>query len=837
MKHAYNWMLSASVFGLVVTPAVAQLSSPSQPSVEVTAPVPSAEPSPDTGEIVVTANKRAQLLTDVGLSVAVIDSSALQTRNVTSVEDLGNVVPGLTVGQSGYSTPIYSLRGVGNNEPTIGAGSSVTVYVDEVPLTLPVMTRGATLDLERVEVLKGPQGTLYGQNSTGGTINYIAAKPTDDFRAGINGSYGRFNAAALEAFVSGPLSETLKGRVAVRADRQFDGWQKSFSRPGDRLGKTKKFAARAILAWEPSSDFRLTLNGNGWIDKSDSLAPQLYQVVGQSGTGAGNILNEVLSAPAIVAPLNRPDTRLGVISGSRLTDWDSRTPLPGEGGATDPNRKFRANDWFWQGSVRGDWDVSDQVTLTSITAYMKSRVRALREQDGIGTALQNFSTTISTGRVLTQAAGVDINDVASTVNAKTETFSQELRLSAHFGPINWVFGGNYLRENTSEFNFLFLQNFGLLKGVPAGGYDDASYSNNQRVKSFGVFTHVDVELTRQLTLAAGIRLSQEIRRFNGCTNAVGNQAASTNATINQQRAARGLPPLSGDQLITQGECTTIDADFVPREGKGLLKQNNVPWDVTLNFKPADRTLIYGRVARGYKSGNFPSFSASSNSSYSPVRQESVTAYELGFKASLSRLLSLEGAVFRYDYANKQQRGREDTGQPFGLVARQVNIPQARIDGAELSWTLRPVKGFTIGASGTYLKSKVIRYAGFNADGVNVNAAGAPLNFNPKYSANVDVNYTFPVTDRLEVFAGGNVAYRSKQVAQIASADRWKIDPYTLFDAQLGVSGNDGQWRVWAFGKNLTGKYYWTNVIKTSDLVLRFPGMPATYGVAAAFKFR
>lgn len=395
-----------------------------------------------------------------------------------------------------------------------------------------------------------------------------------------------------------------------------------------------------------------------------------------------------------------------------------------------------------------------------------------------------------------------------------------------------------MQETSNEFNFIFLQNFGTLKGLPLGGYDDSAYSNNQRIRSWGVFTNVEATLTDQLTLAAGIRLSEERRRFNGCGSfAVGNGASSINTLVNIQRAGRGLPPLSGDDVILPGDCAAIDADFIPREARGTLKENNTPWNVTLNFKPAERTLIYGRIARGFKSGNFPSLGALNNASLTPVRQESLIAYELGFKSSPARFISVEGAVFRYDYTDKQQRGRENTGVPFGLVGRQVNIPKSRVDGAELSVTLRPVEGLTIGGSGTYLKSKILEYTGFNADGLSLNAKGARLNFVPKYSANLDVNYTAAVTSKLDMFVGGNMAYRSKQVAQIASAPRWDINPYTLFDAQLGIADSDGRWRVWAFGKNITGKYYWNNVIKTSDMVLRMPGMPATYGLSATFAIR
>lgn len=846
-------MASVSALSLSAAPGLAQVAT--EAPGEVSGTSAAAWGSEGHDEIIVTANKRAQVLTDVGLSVAVLDSSALQTRNVTNVEDLANVVPGLTVGQSGYSTPIYSLRGVGSNEATIGAGSSVSVYVDEVPLTLPVMTRGATLDLERVEVLKGPQGTLYGQNATGGTINYIAAKPTNTFQAGVNASYGRFNNAQIEGYVSGPLSDTLKGRIAARVERQFDGWQKSFSRPDDRLGKTKKFAGRAILQWDPSDDFRITLNGNGWIDKSDTQAAQLVQVVGATGNGSGPILPQVANAPAILAPLNPANIptriRTGILpSNARAADWDAN-PMFGP---------FRSDDWFWQGSVRADYDLSDEVTLTSISAYMKSRVDANRENDGIGSSLATYPQSAS-NPARTVNIGDDIRDGGYLVNARTRSFSQELRLAAQFGIVNWVLGANYLDERTGEYNFVDLEDLGVIRFLPnppgvGPGYGQSSFTNYQRIKAFGVFTNVEFELSDMFTVSGGLRISQEKRRFHGCTRAVGAQAPVTNAQTNITRAGRGLPPLSGEDIIMEGDCTTLDPDFVPREARGVLKESNVPWNINVNFKPMERSLIYARVSKGFKSGNFPSFSAAANSSYSPVKQEELLAYEIGFKTQPARWFSAEGAIFQYNYTDKQQRGREDTGFPFRLVARQVNIPKSRIKGAEGTITLRPIEGLTVAASGTYLQSKILKYEGFNVDGrcistvqgggicntlapalPAINAKGRALNFTPKYSANVDINYTFPINDTTSAFVGGNMSYRSKQESQLVAMEVWDIKPYTLFDAQAGINLRDGDLRLWVWGKNLGNKYYWTNQIKQADMVARYAGMPRTYGISAALKFR
>ena len=146
-----------------------------------TAPTEGAAEAPaSTGlqEIIVTAQKRSQPLDEVGISVTAASADTLQTRGVLDTSDLGKIVAGFRAAPTNNLTPVYTLRGVGLYDSGLGSSPTVSVYVDEVPLPFPVMTRAATLDLERVEVLKGPQGTLFGQNSTGGAVNYIAAKPT-----------------------------------------------------------------------------------------------------------------------------------------------------------------------------------------------------------------------------------------------------------------------------------------------------------------------------------------------------------------------------------------------------------------------------------------------------------------------------------------------------------------------------------------------------------------------------------------------------------------------------------------------------------------------------------
>ena len=170
------------------------------------------------GDIVVTAQKREQAINDVPLSITAASGEKLANQGITNVADLVKIVPGFNYTESAFATPVYTLRGIGFYDTSLAAKPTVSIYQDQVPIPFSIMTRGATLDLERVEVLKGPQGTLFGSNATGGAINYIAAKPTSTFKAGLDAGLDSFGQVSGGGFISGPISDTLSARVAVRTE-------------------------------------------------------------------------------------------------------------------------------------------------------------------------------------------------------------------------------------------------------------------------------------------------------------------------------------------------------------------------------------------------------------------------------------------------------------------------------------------------------------------------------------------------------------------------------------------------------------------------------------------
>lgn len=813
-----RWMATTGLVcaGAFALPAMAQEAPPAAPDAAQKGsalPDPAAQTdpqpaSPNTstqgaplgyaeGEVVVTAQKREQRLNDVGLAITAIGGEALRERQITSLSDIAQVVPGLVFSNSASNTPVYTLRGVGFNDTTLGSYPDVSVYMDEAPLPFPVMTKLTAFDLERVEVLKGPQGTLFGNNATGGAINYIAAKPTNTFQAGGSLSYGRFNYIDGEAYVSGPLSDTLSVRIAGKAT-YADAWQKAYTFDG-KTGKTENYAGRVQLTWKPTDRLRVYLNANGWLEKGEPPAVQLIAVRNQ---GAGNPVTNYPLAP----------------NNARAADFS-------------PNINPYLDNRLWQAIGRIDYDISDDLTITSLTSYADYKQDMAFDGDGV--RLNNADFRFFGGGI--------------------KSFSQELRLAnGSTGPFRYILGLNYSSDKARDSSELDYRNSTINTGtLPFGGIFRSAFRANQNMKNYAAFGNVEFE-AGDVTFKGGVRYTKSKRDANSCFFGV----AAENSNLpfaplytffaNLLRSQNGLPPITVTPAQTLG-CLTINntgllgapPTFLPGEFVGKLDQDNVSWRGGIDYKVTPNILLYANVAKGYKAGSFPSVAASTTEQSQPVTQESLQSYEAGFKATLiDRTLQANGAAFYYDYRDRQIRSKLVDAN-FGLLDTLVNVPKSKVTGFELELTATPTRWFSAYGNFTYLDAKVKRYTGVNPEtgAANQNFDGAALPYTPKYQVSTGVSIDKPVSNRLNAFAGADLTYRSRTNAFIGASRLFEITSYGVLDLRAGVKAEDDSWSFQVWGKNVTNSYYWDNVAFFFDTVTRWPAKPATYGATLSVKLR
>ena len=763
----------------------------------------------DAAEIIVTAQKREQNINDVGLTISAIGAAELQQRSIQSPADIAQAVPGLSYTNSANNTPVFTLRGVGFYDTSLGSYPTTSVYLDEVPLPFPVLTNLTAFDLERIEVLKGPQGTLFGQNSTGGAINYIAAKPTKELAAGFDLTYGRFNQFVGNGYISGPIGSRVRARLAVRGERSGP-WQQSYTR-NDENGRLNNLAGRLLVDFEASDTLTFQLNVNGWRDQNEPNAVQYFRFYNQAIT---NVKPEVRNYPL------SPQT-------SRAADW------------SEDNRMYRDLK-FGQVSLRGDWEFVPDITLTSISSYIDFRQRGALDQDGI-----NFD-------------GIDLRFFRGNI----KSFSQELRIAnSGASKFRWIIGGNYSHDKV-----YYREN--LVYGDGSGGnnqsapfqIESSENFSDQRMHNYAVFGNVEYELSQRFTVKAGARYTRakrtaDICNIDGTLTPEGGPARRNFPVGGANRLfdllADLLAPGNTYPDLQPGDCFNLNdpsplnpnanpaRPYEPGLFTASIDEHNVSWRAGVDFKPTSDLLIYANIAKGYKAGGFGNINAAINFQFRPVKQESILSYEAGVKAQLDDgRASINAAAFYLDYRDKQLRTK-DINPIFGIIDALNNIPKSHISGAEIEFQANPVRGVNFGAAFTYITSKIDTYTGINAGGVTADFAGSEIPFTPKYQVSTNARYTFPLSTEINAFAAVQLNFRSKTYAAIGGgiglANDFVIGDYALVDAQLGIESRAG-WRAMLWGKNLTNAYYWTNVVAGQDQIVRYVQKPATYGITLGYTF-
>jgi iron complex outermembrane receptor protein len=742
-------------------------------------------------EIVVTAQKRQQDISRVGITMQAFTADKLQSAGVRTAQDLQAITPGLTVTEAAPTgVPVYTIRGVGFADYATASSSTVGLYADEVAIPYPVMSRGLMFDIQRAEVLKGPQGDLYGRNATAGQVNFISNKPTKVLEAGMTVGFSRFNVLDAEGYVSGPVADKVQARLAAKVVESGKGWQRSISRPGDTLGKQDKIAVRGQVNVDLADNASLLINLHLVKDRSENQAPTAYD---------GTLVGHIQSQPI---PTGMDATPYFSVGDNRLAEW----------GAT---ARPRTDSTLKGGSVHLKWDVTDGINLTSITAYDRFDRADAYEMDGL---------PFVSGQ--------------STNANKIKAFSQEVRLASN-GDSNfsWILGGYYSHDTIDEDYKIFMeQSYGNILGI---NQIDNRYS--QKTTSKAGFGHVEWKFADALRLTLGSRYTEEKRSFSGCTydNGDGSLAWGWNNILTPFTIlANGFPDPGA---LLPGGCGQYD-DIEGSANFGTfavfndsIKTKKWMGKVSADYSPTDDVMIYATVSNGFKSGGFNGAASQTHSQLLPYKPETLTAYEVGLKSKwLNRHLQLNASAFYYNYENKQEPTIAVT--PVGNISGLTNVPKSRVLGAEVEMQARPMTGLTVDLGATYVDTKILDYMAISSDSVfptvvRFDASGLPLANAPKWQANGTVTYEWALTDALNMMVASDVSYKSS-----TEGTQDLVSNYVLVNGRVGVSAADGRWSATLWARNIFNRYYWTAAFSGNGSYVRLNGMPATYGVTVSHKF-
>ena len=743
-------------------------------AVHAQAPPP---PSDTIEEVFVTAQKRSESLQTVPVSMTALTSAQLQEIKMDSPSDLVAQIPNLQVnGIVGEASPVFSLRGISMFDYSLSQSSPVASYIDEVYKGNFVLFGVDMYDLERIEVLRGPQGTLYGKNTTGGAINFITHKPGFQTDGYLKIGAGNYNRQEAEGALQGALiDDRLAARVAFTYTKA-DGWFQNVAPGYPDLEGIDQYGVRASLLFKATDDLEATLR---WSKSRQN--PQnygIYDIICRPGIDAG------------CAP--------GGVGGSYYRTQDGTAtgvPLANDEIGQNYTPKRRQDNQAVALTV--NWNLSDTLALSSITSW----------DDG---SLFNPEGT--------DGAPIDVFKIPYT--GTTNQVTQDLRLTSRgTGPFSFIAGAYYQHEdiyNSTENQFFTStdvngDNIVDNQDCAASGFVACIFHNqfDQLRNSWALYTDDSYALNDQFKLRAGLRYNHD-------------KATQKNAYA-QLRGVDGVPIAN----IIPGSTTDLYA---------TARQDitNVAWTgrAGVDYTPAQDLLIYANYSRGYRSGAFNAQFFFSPTEFNSVEPETVDSIEVGLKSTwLNGRLQADGAIFHYVYKNQQLIDVQSTGQqPL------INIPESKVTGAELELVMRPISALTLRGGLGLLDGKFTDGA-INNGTISIDDNKLPNA--PSTSATLAADWDAVNTGNLVFTVHGDLAYASEQYFEPANLPALRQGGYTTYNARLALHTADDRWEVAAWGRNLGDKFYLTTGANLAAFGYYYThrNTPRMYGLEATYRFR
>jgi iron complex outermembrane receptor protein len=729
------------------TSAIAREAGPSGDQAANAAPT-SPKPAPalrgaegEDHDIVVTARRIEERLQDVPISITVFNQQQLANRNIVTAGELASYTPSLSVNPNfGTDNTSFAIRGFVQD---VGTAPSVGVYFADV-VALRGPTQGTTagdgagpgsfFDLQNVQVLKGPQGTLFGRNTTGGAILFVPQKPTSKLEGYIEGSIGNYGLKRIQGALNIPLSNIARFRIAVDHESR-DGYLKNDSGIGPKdFDNINYTTVRASLV----------------VDLTPDL--ENYTIVSYTNSDNNGSVQKVIACNPSASPTNF----LGQLTCAQI----AREQAKGAGFYTVessiPERAYsKIEQWHIINTTT--WHASDSLTVKNIASYGQFKDRQVSPLFGNDWSLNFPPFNITTPFYLTEIAPSD-NLAAANQNTFTNEF--QLQGTSLNGKLSYqaglYFEGSDPLSNTG-FNgeqLVLCQDRKTLTGCFAplgtGGVNLATGETSFRDE--GVYSQASYALTDKLKLTAGARYTWD------------------HQTSDSTHISYIFPVPFGP---AESFCT--DATTAPSCKDRIKERSHKPtWLIDLDYKPMDDILVYGKYARGYRTGGV---TANAPTNYRTYQPEKVDTYEIGAKTSFRGAVhgTFDVAGFYNNFTNQQLQVGFDTA-PGATVAQTtgvVNAGRSRMYGAEAEATLTPFNGLTIDAAYTYLNAKIKKIQPLVSSDPNYVVfnqifAGNSLVLSPKNKATVTVNYTLPLAERIgRVSIGVTFTHTDKQLTTYA----------------------------------------------------------------------
>jgi iron complex outermembrane receptor protein len=730
-------------------------------------------------EVLVTAQRRVQNLQHVPVSVTAFAGDRIQEGDITGIRDIALETPNFTFTQFNVGEPEYFIRGIGNTNDSAGADPAVGTFIDDVYIGRTGGTAMELYELDRVEVLRGPQGALFGKNVVGGAISIYTRKPTTEFAGRIGVTVGNYNARTLRGLINGSISDTVSGIF-------------TFSKH-DRDG----YVDNVIDGLDYQDENNLSLRGQLLFQPSDSLeilAGLDYSTDDLSGN-CRNVNNLTLNDPLGLAALYPP-----VIAARTGGDIRKCASSVAAGQDRDVAGALLRVNWQLSGSE-----------FTSITAYREADYVWAEDLAGLPLGETPFN--------LVDQAHEDSDQV-----------SQEFRLTSFGGSeLDWLLGVYYMQENVDRSETFIAsfaepiasQGFALLDG-------DVTFAQINRTQSYAIFGKLDWALNDSLTLSIGARWAWDEKEID--QGLINNEDPAFDVGLltvlshPDPQLVLGIPANGPDELF--GYLATGDASLL-RTAYAVTAEDS--WNeflpsASLNWWFTDHSMLYLAAARGYKSGAFQSQTTSPGAAVTPLDPEIATNYEIGVKSEFFyNRIRVNASAFRINYTDLQV---------FQLVGSLLvgGNAEATSSGFEVEFAAMINEDWYVSATLGYQNPEYDTYLLGNLD-----YSGNRLPRASKRSWSVNSNYAWLLQNGSEFNLQASYAYKSDFYFDPSNLPAAQEDGYGMLDARISWQGE--RWAVSGWGRNLTDEEFRintfiSNIAGTVDLW----SLPRTYGVTVAYNF-
>ncbi len=761
-------------------------------------------------DIVVTAQRREQRLQDVGIAVTVLGKKELSNLNITNATDVVRAIPNLKFNAYSSSQVVFNVRGVSQNDYGDQQEPPVAVYQDDSYASSITTASFPIFDLARVEALRGPQGTLFGRNATGGAVQFISNQPTKDLTGYLTGTYGRYNQTILEGGISGPLAKNVGLRISGIYDKD-DGYIHNITPGQADRGANNHFALRGILTIEPSSNFKIKATVRyAEADKERqagtySLAPACPNAQSQGEFLAAN------QVCGFWVPYNNS------VPGSVGNGYTNPSITPSQGGnpwATAGTNPAYVDRKIFGATLRLDATFG-AVALTSISDFQHLSKFYIEGGDGDPELAYIAGPTVTPASAPCAAPAQAVTCYASGTifyqRANTDQYSQEFRAAAKLG-------NNYLV--VGAYGLIIDGTFGAKYATPFDQYDPV-VAIAQRTESFAVFAQDEWKLNDQFKLVGGLRYWHDKK-----TGTYAGSESFSGLSVNFGPNGVFYNPDGASPNTTTG--ITVSPSAARPSFSGLTAR------AELDYKPSRDTLVYLSYNRGSKSGGFtfstgtpfPSAIVDTLNNI-PYKPETLNDYEIGLKTKIGASTTFNVAAYYYDYQNYQAFVQ------VGFTQAVRNLP-AKNKGIEADLTTHPIHGLTLQLSGAVQDSEVKNI--LLPDGATLVNHSLPQA--PSFSGNALIRYEFPLAGGMATVQG-DALYSGSFCFTVLCAPVEREASYHVENARIGFSPKGGKVDVAFFVNNLFNRAYRVYAFDGSLFwgdSLGVYAKPRTWGLTATVRF-